>query len=134
MSDLYPFENHFLELNGLQYHYLDEGRGDPVIMVHGNPSWSFYYRDLVKALRTRYRVIAPDHIGSGLSEKPGDGDYSDTLKQRVDHLEALLEHLQIRERITLALVEVMVLEAIQFEKIIVKRVEIAHGCITINYG
>jgi len=96
VSDLYPFENHFLELNGLQYHYLDEGQGDPVVMVHGNPSWSFYYRDLAKALRDRYRVIAPDHIGCGLSEKPGDGGYSYTLKQRVDDLEALLEHLDIR--------------------------------------
>jgi haloalkane dehalogenase len=101
MSDLYPFENNFLELHGLQYHYLDEGQGDAVVMVHGNPSWSFYYRDLVKALRGRYRVIAPDHIGCGLSEKPGDGDYSYTLKQRVDDLEALLEKLDVRERITL---------------------------------
>ena len=101
MSDLYPFENNFLELHGLQYHYLDEGQGDPVVMVHGNPSWSFYYRDLAKSLRDRYRVIVPDHIGCGLSEKPGDGDYSYTLKQRVDDLEALLENLDVRERITL---------------------------------
>jgi haloalkane dehalogenase len=101
MSNLYPFDNNFLELNGLQYHYLDEGRGDPVVMVHGNPSWSFYYRDLVKALRGGYRVIVPDHIGCGLSEKPGDADYSYTLRQRVDDLEALLEHLAVRERITL---------------------------------
>ena len=101
MSDLYPFQNNFLELNGLQYHYLDEGQGDPVVMLHGNPSWSFYYRDLARALRGRYRVIAPDHIGCGLSEKPGDEDYSYTLKQRVDDLEALLEHLQLRARITL---------------------------------
>jgi len=101
MSDLYPFANHFLERNGLRYHYLDEGRGDPVVMVHGNPSWSFYYRDLAKALRDRYRVIVPDHIGCGLSAKPGDEDYAYTLKQRVDDLEALLEHLEIRERITL---------------------------------
>jgi len=101
VSDLYPFENNFLELNGFRYHYLDEGQGDPVVMVHGNPSWSFYYRDLARALRDRYRVIAPDHIGCGLSQKPGDGDYSYTLKQRVDDLEALLEHLDVRDRITL---------------------------------
>ncbi len=101
MSDLYPFENNFLDRNGLKYHYLDEGQGDPVVMVHGNPSWSFYYRDLTKALRDRYRVIVPDHIGCGLSEKPGDDAYSYTLKQRVDDLEALLEHLDVREKITL---------------------------------
>jgi len=101
MSDLYPFKNNFLELNGLQYHYLDEGQGDPVVMVHGNPSWSFYYRDLAKALRSRHRVIVPDHIGCGLSEKPSAADYSYTLRQRVDDLETLLEHLAVRERITL---------------------------------
>ena len=60
MSDLYPFENNFLELHGLQYHYLDEGQGDPVVMVHGNPSWSFYYRDLVKAAeKCTAQVIHP---------------------------------------------------------------------------
>lgn len=101
MSDLYPFQNNFLEINGLQYHYLDEGQGDPVVMVHGNPSWSFYYRNLAKALRGSYRVIVPDHIGCGLSEKPLAADYSYTFKQRVDDLEALLEHLDVRERITL---------------------------------
>jgi haloalkane dehalogenase len=101
MSDLYPFQNNFLDLKGLQYHFLDEGQGDPVVMVHGNPSWSFYYRDLAKALRSSYRVIVPDHIGCGLSEKPGAADYPYTLRRRVDDLEALLEHLDIRERITL---------------------------------
>ncbi len=101
MSELYPFQNNFMKLNDLKYHYLDEGEGDPVVMVHGNPSWSFYYRNLAKALRGDYRVIVPDHIGCGLSEKPGDADYSYTLKRRIDDLEALLEHLEIRERITL---------------------------------
>jgi len=101
MSELYPFKNNFLELSGLKYHYLDEGEGDPVVMVHGNPSWSFYYRNLAKALRDRYRVIVPDHIGCGLSEKPADADYAYTMKSRIDDLEALLEHLDIRERITL---------------------------------
>ncbi|MGW8312316.1 MAG: alpha/beta fold hydrolase [Desulfuromonadales bacterium] len=101
MSDLYPFENNFLELNGFRYHYLDEGQDDPVVMLHGNPSWSFYYRDLARALRDRYRVIVPDHIGCGLSEKPSAADYPYTLKQRVDDLDALLEHLEVSERITL---------------------------------
>jgi haloalkane dehalogenase len=103
MSDLYPFKNNFLALNGMQYHYLDEGQGDPVVMLHGNPSWSFYYRDLVKTLRGGYRVIVPDHIGCGLSEKPTETEYSYTLKQRVDDLETLLEHLEIRCGITLVL-------------------------------
>lgn len=101
MTHLYPFKNNFLDLNGLQYHYLDEGNGDPVVMVHGNPSWSFYYRDLAKSLREHYRVIVPDHIGCGLSDKPGDDAYSYTLKQRVDDLESLLDQLEVRSRITL---------------------------------
>ncbi len=101
MSDFNSLQNNFLELSGLKYHYLDEGQGDPVVMVHGNPSWSFYYRNLTRALRGEYRVIVPDHIGCGLSDKPTADDYSYTLKQRVDDLEALLEHLGLRERITL---------------------------------
>lgn len=103
MSDIYPFHNNFLELNGLKYHYIDEGQGDPVVMVHGNPSWSFYYRDLAKTLRAAYRVIVPDHIGCGLSEKPSAAAYPYTLLRRVEDLEALLEHLAIRERITLVM-------------------------------
>ena len=90
MTAEYPFKSNFLELNKLQYHYLDEGQGDPVVMVHGNPSWSFYYRNLTKNLRDRYRVIVPDHLGCGLSDKPVDSQYAFTLKQRVDDLEALL--------------------------------------------
>jgi cis-3-alkyl-4-acyloxetan-2-one decarboxylase len=72
-----------------------------VVMVHGNPSWSFYYRNLVLALRDRYRCIVPDHIGCGLSDKPGDDRYDYTLSRRVDDLERLLEHLGITENITL---------------------------------
>ena len=103
MDREYPFKSNFLDLNGLQYHYLDEGQGEPVIMLHGNPSWSFYYRNLAKTLRSSYRVIVPDHIGCGLSDKPVDSAYSFTLKQRVDDLEALLEQLSIDKKITLIL-------------------------------
>ncbi|MEJ2202360.1 MAG: alpha/beta fold hydrolase, partial [Desulfuromonadaceae bacterium] len=103
MSDAYPFSSHYLDRNGLRYHYLDEGSGEPVVMLHGNPSWSFYYRELVKELRSDYRTIVPDHIGCGLSDKPSDAQYSFTLRQRVDDLEALLEALGIRDNITLVL-------------------------------
>lgn len=82
-------------------HYLDEGAGEAVVMLHGNPTWCFYYRHLVENLRDSYRCIVPDHIGMGLSDKPGDDTYSYTLKQRVDDVEQLLEHLQLRERLTL---------------------------------
>ncbi len=87
---------------GLRYHYLDEGEGEPVVMVHGNPSWSFYYRKLVEALAPRYRAIVPDHIGCGLSDKPGDDRYDYTLERRVADLETLLlDHLKLDAGLTL---------------------------------
>jgi len=99
----YPFTGHRLDLDGISYHYLDEGAGDPVVMVHGNPSWSFYYRNLVLALRDRYRCIVPDHVGCGLSDKPGDQRYDYTLERRVDDLERLIDHLQLSGKLTLVL-------------------------------
>jgi len=99
----YPFTGRRLDLDGLSYHFLDEGAGAPVVMVHGNPSWSFYYRNLVLALRDRYRCIVPDHIGCGLSDKPGDDRYDYTLARRVDDLERLIDHLGLTEKITLVL-------------------------------
>ncbi|HLA86062.1 MAG TPA: alpha/beta fold hydrolase [Thermoguttaceae bacterium] len=95
--ELYPFESHYLTINGLRYHYLDEGRGPVVLMVHGNPTWSFYFRDLVLALRNRYRVIVPDHIGLGLSDKPALGEYSFRLARRCDDLRALVERLDLKD-------------------------------------
>ncbi len=103
MVRLYPFEAHYLNLNGLRYHYLDEGAGDPVVMVHGNPTWSYYYRHAVVALSDYYRTIVPDHIGCGYSDKPDDSRYRYTLCQRVDDLESLLDHLALKENVTLVL-------------------------------
>lgn len=100
---LYPFESNYMDVNGLKYHYVDEGSGDPVVMVHGNPTWSFYFRGLVKTLSGQNRVIAPDHIGCGLSDKPDSKTYDYRLENRVDDLEVLLENLNIKEKITLVL-------------------------------
>jgi haloalkane dehalogenase len=100
---LYPYESHYLPIDGLKYHYLDEGRGDPVVMVHGNPTWSFYFRELINALAPRCRTIVPDHIGCGLSDKPAHEAYGFELKNRVDDLEILLEHLRVSENVTLVL-------------------------------
>jgi pimeloyl-ACP methyl ester carboxylesterase len=100
LRKLYPFDSHYLTLDGLKYHYLDEGTGDPLVMLHGNPTWSFYYRALIAGLRTTHRVIAPDHMGCGLSDKPQDYPY--TLEQHITNLEALLDSLKL-ERITLFL-------------------------------
>ncbi len=90
---LYPFQSHFMPINGHQYHYVDEGQGASVVMLHGNPTWSFYYRRLIDALAPEYRVIAPDHIGCGLSDKPGPEAYTYQLENRVTDLEALIDHV-----------------------------------------
>jgi pimeloyl-ACP methyl ester carboxylesterase len=90
----YPFTSHELSLAGLRYHYLDEGSGEPLLMVHGNPTWSFYWRNLIRELRSDYRCIAVDHIGCGLSDKPEPYPY--TLAQHVDNLVRLIESLDLR--------------------------------------
>jgi haloalkane dehalogenase len=100
---LYPFTSHYLDMNGLKYHYVDEGSGEPIVMVHGNPTWSFYFRELIKSLSSEYRAIVPDHIGCGLSDKPDSMEYDYRLKNRVDNLEALIENLDLEEKITLVL-------------------------------
>lgn len=84
-------------------HYVDEGPRDApvVLMLHGNPTWSFYWRRLISALRPTHRVIAPDHIGCGKSDKPGDDTYSYRLAERVEDTEALVAQLGLRD-ITLA--------------------------------
>ncbi|MGE3821849.1 MAG: alpha/beta fold hydrolase [Isosphaeraceae bacterium] len=88
--------------SGVRYHYLDEGEGEPVVMLHGNPSWSYYYRKLVEALApSGYRAIVPDHVGCGLSEKPGDDRYEYALESRVRDLETLLDHLGLDSGLTL---------------------------------
>ena len=100
---LYPFESHWLDIDGIRMHFLDEGPRDApvVLMVHGNPTWSFYYRNLVIALRDRYRCIVPDHIGCGLSDKPGSDNYPYTLERRISDLDVLMDHVQTRSPISL---------------------------------
>jgi len=102
-SHLYPFESHWLGPAGCRMHYLDEGPRDApvVLMLHGNPTWSFYYRNLVLALRDRYRCIVPDHIGCGLSDKPGDDLYRYRLQQRIEDIEALCQHLDLHGPVSL---------------------------------
>lgn len=99
--ELYPFAGAWREVNGFRMHFLDEGQGDAVLMLHGNPTWSFFFRDLVRGLRGRYRAIAPDYIGCGLSDKPDESSYEHTLRRRVDDLASLIEQLNVRGRITL---------------------------------
>lgn len=84
-------------------HFLDEGPRDapPVLMLHGNPTWSFYYRNLVLALSKKYRCIVPDHLGCGLSDKPDDSQYDYHLKSRVEDITTLIEYLDLQAPLTL---------------------------------
>lgn len=97
LSRLYPFEpRSFATSGGAVMSYLDEGpRSDEaVLMLHGNPTWSFHYRDLVRELAPGMRCIAPDHVGMGLSDKPRDHDY--TLEGRIADIGALAASLGLR--------------------------------------
>jgi haloalkane dehalogenase len=97
-AQLYPFEGRFFDRgDGVRMHYLDEGQGPAALMLHGNPTWSFYYRNLVLDLRRDRRAIAPDHVGCGLSDRPDDARYGYRLADRVADVERLVDHLDLRE-------------------------------------
>lgn len=101
LRKLYPFEPHsFVTPGGAEMAYVDEGpqADEAVLLLHGNPTWSFFYRDLIRQLSPQVRCIAPDHIGMGLSEKPA--DYVYTLESRIRDIVALVEKLGL-ERIQL---------------------------------
>ena len=73
---LYPFAHHTVTLPSGQMHYVDEGQGEPIVFVHGTPTWSFVWRQQIKTLSRTHRCIAPDHLGFGLSDKPVDFAYT----------------------------------------------------------
>ena len=95
-ADEYPFESHWLDLDGVRMHFVDEGPrdGEPVLCVHGNPTWSFIWRRLIRELSPQRRVIAVDHIGCGFSDKPQEYPYR--LAQHVTNLRRLIESLDLR--------------------------------------
>jgi haloalkane dehalogenase len=101
----YPFERHTFDLHGIKMNYIDEGPKDapPILMLHGNPTWSFYFRRLIAALRPQYRVIVPDHVGMGLSDRPDEQHYGYTLARRVIDLEKLFLSLNLHRNLTLVL-------------------------------
>jgi haloalkane dehalogenase len=101
---LYPFASRWLDVDGLRLHYLDEPAGESagrrretLLFVHGNPTWSFHWRALIVALQSKYRCIAPDHLGCGLSDRP---HRLLTLAEHVENLAALVERLDL-EHVTL---------------------------------
>jgi haloalkane dehalogenase len=92
----YPFGPHWLDLDGLRMHYVDEGDGDPVLLLHGNPTWSFLYRKAIPPLAAAHRVVAPDYLGFGRSDKPLERD-AYTYERHVASIARLVEELDLRD-------------------------------------
>lgn len=97
----FPASKFHTHNHGARQAYVDIGQGPPVVCVHGNPSWSYYYAPLLQALAAEHRVIIPDHIGMGRSDAPSPEQYDYHYTQRVADLLALLDVLQLQEPITL---------------------------------
>ncbi|MGM9991657.1 MAG: alpha/beta fold hydrolase [Candidatus Bruticola sp.] len=98
---LYPFASNYMYIpnTGLRMHFIDECQvgpdreREPIVCVHGNPTWSYYYRELVKAFSPHHRVVVPDHIGMGLSDKPQHYNYC--LRTHIDNFELLMDKLNL---------------------------------------
>lgn len=91
----FPFEAHYSEAPGFRMHYVDEGSGEPVVLLHGEPTWGYLYRNMIGPLSRHHRVIVPDHMGFGKSETPQDREYN--LRSHVENLTALIEDLDLPE-------------------------------------
>jgi len=89
----YPFASHYVAVDGARLHYADEGEGPPVLMLHGNPTWSVLYRGLIEGLRPQYRCIAPDLAGFGLSVPPP--GFSFRPEDHAKLVASLLDHLNL---------------------------------------
>ena len=96
----YPFAAHYFKINNQNLHYIDEGSGEPILFVHGTPSWSFDFRYQIKALAKHYRCLAIDHIGFGLSDKPEKYNYS--TQNHAKTLESFIKYLGL-QNVTLVL-------------------------------
>lgn len=95
-SDLFPFEDRWVEVDGCTVHYIDEGGGPPLLMLHGNPTWSFTWRDVIHGVKDRYRCIALDYPGFGLSKETRE-DYGYSPAEHARVVEAFVEQLDLRD-------------------------------------
>lgn len=91
----YPFKSNYFKLPMGNMHYVDEGLGETIVMVHGNPAWSFMYRNVIKEMSKTHRCIAADHIGFGLSDKPEYWDY--LPEHHAENFEKLMDHLNVKK-------------------------------------
>ena len=94
LGGLFPFKIKTLKVDDYNLRYVDEGKGPVVVLLHGNPTWSFYYRNLIKGLKKNYRVIVPDHLGCGLSDKPQNYPYD--LNNHIQNIVSLLKKLEVQ--------------------------------------
>ena len=90
----YPFNSNYLSTQLGKLHFIDEGKGEVILFVHGTPTWSFLYRNYIKTLSKTHRCIALDHIGFGLSDKPK--SFSGTPQEHAKNLSLLIEHLNLK--------------------------------------
>ena len=97
-QDLLPYSSKEISVGRFTMRYLDEGSGDETLLcVHGNPTWSFYYRRVIQRFRESHRVIAVDNIGCGRSEKPSQSEFTYRLSDHRDHLVSLIDQLDLRD-------------------------------------
>mgnify|MGYP000515269386 CR=1 FL=1 len=93
-KSLYPFDSHFLELENGKLHYIDEGKGEILLFVHGTPTWSFLYRDFIKELSKSHRCIAVDNLGFGLSQR--NDDFQGTPEEHAKNLSEFIRRLKLK--------------------------------------
>ena len=92
----FNFAPHYHTINGFEMHFVDEGRGEPIVLIHGDPTWGYLYRTFIPILSQHRRCIVPDHMGMGKSGTPRD-PYPYRLRHHVANLEALLLHLDLHQ-------------------------------------
>ena len=97
--ELYPFTSRWFDSTHGQMHYIDEGAGPPIVFCHGNPTWSFLYRDIITRLRDQFRCIAPDYLGFGLSDRPL--GYGYTIEEHATVVGELVDHLKLDGYVTM---------------------------------
>ena len=95
-DDLFPFESRFADAGGARVHYVAEGEGPTLLLLHGNPTWSFLYRDVIAGLRDRFRCVAPDYPGFGLSG-PAPAGYTFTPAEHAEVVKAFVAELDLRD-------------------------------------
>ena len=94
ISSVFPFDSNFVEVDGSAMHYVDVGVGDPILFLHGNPTSSYLWRNVIPHLRSEARCIAPDLIGMGKSDKP---DIAYKFEDHVEYIEGFIEELGLED-------------------------------------